>query len=224
MDRPNQGLVRWAGGKVERFPLTDPLATASVLALAEDREGDLWVGTETGGLQVLRDHRFQTFDTRTGLSSDRTTTVVADRSGKVWIGTQNAGVFAINGDITASSAASLAFDVDKGLPSNVILSMATGDGHLWVGTPDGLSVIHRGQVKTFTSADGLPDDFVRSLLVDVDGSLWIGTRRGLALWKNASEMSAKHGLSLRPRRTPGQMGWGVTLSARRYATRVATYG
>ena len=182
----NQGLVCWAGGKVERFPLTDPLATASVLALAEDREGDLWVGTETGGLQVLRDHRFQTFDTRTGLSSDRTTTVVADRSGKVWIGTQNAGVFAINGDITASSAASLAFDVDKGLPSNVILSMATGDGHLWVGTPDGLSVIHRGEVKTFTSADGLPDDFVRSLLVDVDGSLWIGTRRGLALWKNAS--------------------------------------
>ena len=34
----------------------------------------------------------------------------------------------------------------------------------------------------FTSADGLPDDFIRSLLVDADGSVWIGTRRGLAHW------------------------------------------
>ena len=38
------------------------------------------------------------------------------------------------------------------------------------------------RVDTFTSADGLPDDFVRALLIDNDGSLWIGTRRGLAHW------------------------------------------
>ena len=34
--------------------------------------------------------------------------------------------------------------------------------------------------KRFTSADGLPDDFIRSLYTDRDGSLWIGTRHGLA--------------------------------------------
>ncbi|MGH9560300.1 MAG: sensor histidine kinase, partial [Terracidiphilus sp.] len=42
--------------------------------------------------------------------------------------------------------------------------------------------IHGGRVDTFTSADGLPDDFIRSLMTDKDGSLWIGTRRGLAHW------------------------------------------
>jgi signal transduction histidine kinase len=51
-----------------------------------------------------------------------------------------------------------------------------------VGTPDGLNRIRGNKVDTFTSADGLPDDFVRSLLIDVDGTLWIGTRRGLAHW------------------------------------------
>ena len=65
----------------------------------------------------------------------------------------------------------------------MILSLAAApNGDLWVGTPDGLNRIHNGVVTSFTSADGLPDDFIRSLLVDADGSLWIGTRRGLAHW------------------------------------------
>ncbi len=39
----------------------------------------------------------------------------------------------------------------------------------------------------FTSADGLPDDFIRSLLADSDGSVWIGTRRGLAHWNGKGD-------------------------------------
>jgi signal transduction histidine kinase len=51
-----------------------------------------------------------------------------------------------------------------------------------VGTPDGLNRIRAGKIESFTSADGLPDDFIRSLLADADGSVWIGTRRGLTHW------------------------------------------
>ena len=82
----NAGLVRWAGGRVDRFPITDPLATASILSLLEDREGDLWVGTESGGFHILRDERFGTFGAHEGLSSDAITTVVEDRSGTLWVG------------------------------------------------------------------------------------------------------------------------------------------
>lgn len=37
-----------------------------------------------------------------------------------------------------------------------------------------------GKINSYTSADGLPDDFIRSLYADHDGTLWVGTRRGLA--------------------------------------------
>ncbi len=181
----NAGLVRWVKGKVERFPVTDPLAAASILSLMEDHEGNLWVGTETGGLDVLRDQRFHTIDTRDGLTSDRVTTVVEDGTGTLWVGTQQDGLNALRRDEGAAGwRVARSLSVSNGLASNVILSLAAApNGDLWVGTPDGLNRIRGNKVDTFTSADGLPDDFVRSLLIDADGSLWIGTRRGLTHWE-----------------------------------------
>jgi len=179
----NAGLVRVEGGKVERFPVTDPLATASILSLLEDREGDLWVGTEGGGLHILRDQRFRTLGVREGLSSDAATTVVEDAAGTLWVGTQDDGLNAMRANAAAGAGAVHTWTVKNGLASEVILSLApAANGDLWVGTPDGLNRIHAGTITTFTSADGLPDDFIRSLLIDADSSLWIGTRRGLAHW------------------------------------------
>ena len=183
--------MRWVNGKLDRFPVTDPLATASILTVMEDHEGNLWVGTETSGLDILRDQRFHTLDTRDGLTSDRVTTVVEDSSGTLWAGTREDGLNALRREESGEGwRVARSLTVKDGLASNVILSLAAApNGDLWVGTPDGLSRIHGNKVDTFTSADGLPDDFVRSLLIDTDGSLWIGTRRGLAHWalgKNGS--------------------------------------
>jgi signal transduction histidine kinase/ligand-binding sensor domain-containing protein len=174
------GLVRYASGKLERFPLTDPLATTSILAILEDREGNLWIGTETAGLHILRDQRFRTLGTRDGLSSDATTTVVEDSVDTLWIGTSGYGLNAVtrNG---IDFAKTKIYTVRDGLTSDIILSLAAAPNRdLWAGTPDGLNRIRQGVITNFTTADGLPDDFIRSLHVDPDGSLWIGTRRGLA--------------------------------------------
>ena len=176
----NGGLTRWANGKLQRFPVTDPLATASILSILEDREGNLWVGTESSGLHILRDQRFRTIGVREGLSSDAATTVVEDAAGKLWVGTSGGGLNAISRN---GSAPTRNYSVRDGLLSDVILSLAAApNGDLWVGTPDGLNRIRHGAIASFTSADGLPDDFIRSLMADADGSLWIGTRRGLTHW------------------------------------------
>jgi len=178
----NVGLARWADGKLQTLPVTDPLAHASVLSIMEDHEGDLWVGTEADGLHILRDQRFKTIGAREGLSTDATTTVVEDRLGKLWVGTSGGGLNVVRRAGVEPGTAST-YAVPDVLLSNVILSLAAApNGDLWVGTPDGLNRIRGSAVDSFTSADGLPDDFIRSLLADSDGSLWIGTRRGLAHW------------------------------------------
>ena len=184
----NGGLARWIAGKVQRLPITDPLAIASILSLMEDREGNLWVGTETGGLHILRDQRFRTLGAREGLSSDATTSVVEDRAGTLWVGTAGGGLNAFR---PGTAGPIKSYTVRDGLVSDVILSLAAApNGDLWVGTPDGLNRIRKGKIDSFTSADGLPDDFIRSLLVDGDGSLWIGTRRGLTHWSYQSSRTS----------------------------------
>ncbi len=192
----NNGLARLYAGKLQSFPINDPLGNESVLALLEDHEGNLWIGAESGGLHILRDQRFKTIGAHDGLSSDAITAIVEDRAGTLWIGTQGAGLDAIPaGGIVAGKVRT--FTLQNGLMSDVILSLAAApNGDVWVGTPDGLNRIRGNRVEAFTSADGLPDDFIRSLLVDADESLWIGTRRGLVHWAVGADPHSKSGMKV----------------------------
>ncbi|HZB46284.1 MAG TPA: two-component regulator propeller domain-containing protein, partial [Pyrinomonadaceae bacterium] len=51
---------------------------------------------------------------------------------------------------------------------------------LFVSTAAGLTRLHHGEWKTFTTADGLPGDDVETAYEDRDGTLWVGTAAGLA--------------------------------------------
>jgi signal transduction histidine kinase/ligand-binding sensor domain-containing protein len=164
---------------IRALPPSDPLASNAVISLMEDREGDLWAGTETAGLHILRDARFRVIGTGDGLSADATTAVVQDAKQTLWIGTRNNGLNRVS-ETSDGQLSVTGMTTANGLLSNVILSLAPApDGDLWIGTPDGLSRFGSAGLRNFTSVDGLPDDFIRSLLVAPDNSVWIGTRRGL---------------------------------------------
>ncbi len=157
--------------------LQAPLDIPGVLCIFEDREGDMWFGSDVGGATVLREQAFSTLTTQDGLSDDFIRAVFQDHAGTIWLGTNRGGLNRISeGKISALRATT----GKTGLSSNVVLALAESPGDLWIGTPDGLNRIHNGQLKLFTTADGLPDDFARSLYTDRDGSLWIGTRNGLS--------------------------------------------
>jgi signal transduction histidine kinase/ligand-binding sensor domain-containing protein len=54
------------------------------------------------------------------------------------------------------------------------------DGGLWIGTEGG-GLLHllKGQVRSYGTAEGLTDGFVRSVLEDRRGVVWVGTDNGL---------------------------------------------
>lgn len=157
--------------------LQEPIDIAGALSIFEDREGDMWFGTDVGGATILREQAFSTLTTQDGLSDDFVRAVFQDHAGTIWLGTNRGGLNRVaQGKVSALVASKGA----GGLSSNVVLALAESEGDLWIGTPDGLSRMHNGKLRLFTTADGLPDDFVRSLYTDTDGSLWIGTRNGLS--------------------------------------------
>ena len=173
----NKGLVTADPINLQSPPQPiSALGTNSVLSLFEDREGNIWAGTESAGLHILR---HQNFHSPPFLTDQIVNTVVQTTDGALYAGTNGDGLYRYQlGKITHIST-------HEGLASDIILSLTPApDGTLWIGTPDGLNHLAGSRIQTYTSADGLPDDLIRSLLLDADGSLWIGTRRGLAHWQN----------------------------------------
>jgi ligand-binding sensor domain-containing protein/two-component sensor histidine kinase len=80
------GLARYQNGNLTYLRKQDGLAEDVVVALAEDKEGSLWVGTR-GGLSQLTDVKIPTFGKSEGLSADVNTDVCASKRGGLWIAT-----------------------------------------------------------------------------------------------------------------------------------------
>jgi signal transduction histidine kinase/ligand-binding sensor domain-containing protein/CheY-like chemotaxis protein len=62
-------------------------------------------------------------------------------------------------------------------------------GFLWLGTENGLFRYDGARFTAFSTADGLPGNFVRNLHLDGDGRLWVGTVNGLAVRRGDNHFS-----------------------------------
>ena len=150
------------------------LSNDQVLSLLEDREGNLWVGTQDGGVNRLSDGRFKTYSSAEGLAGDIAWPVFGDRDGNIWIGTKSSGLSRFrDGRFTTYSTA-------QGLSSNAVQAIAQdAEGSLWIGTRNGgLNRLRDGRLTVYSTRQGLPLDSVSALLGSRDGGLWIGTRGG----------------------------------------------
>lgn len=161
-----------------RFDADDPLTRAGILCQFSDREGNVWIGTDSQGLTVLRRTKFSVLGARQGLSQDAVRCVFARRDGSMWFGTGKAGLNRLDKGAVSQMG------TPQGLSSDVVISLGEdANGDLAIGTPDGLNLLHGDRVTVLTSADGLADDLVRSISNDGE-TLFVGTRRGLSAMKS----------------------------------------
>lgn len=68
------------------------------------------------------------------------------------------------------------------LPSpNITQLLQARDGHLWIGTPEGLARFDGARFDAFTpvTTDGVVPSYILALAEDATGVLWIGTANGL---------------------------------------------
>ncbi len=198
------GLNRYDGYRFEVYQ-HDPEDPASlpgswILALAEDAAGDLWIGTEGGGLARWRRSAdaFVRFrhdpEDPASLSGDRVMSILIDRQGQVWLGTAESGLNRLDPESgrferfrhDPAEAGSLSDDYVQTLYED-------RSGNLWAGTWGGLDRLapDRFDASTRTFAhyrhdpaepNSLSDDRILSILEDHLGRLWVGTMDGLHRW------------------------------------------
>jgi signal transduction histidine kinase/ligand-binding sensor domain-containing protein len=153
----------------------DGLPQSSAEALAQTRDGYLWIGTQEG-LARFDGVRFVVFDRATTpeLRHNRVLALLEDRRGRLWLGTEGGGLGVVQEGRfrTFGRADGLAGEIVRALAEDV-------EGTLWVGTDAGLQSRDEGSFSAWGAADGVPAGGVRALAVDASGTLWAGTDRGL---------------------------------------------
>ena len=172
----------WPFGLVELTPR--PRRYAAVpggsYRLLHDRNGDLWVGTNTDGLWRLRVRADGTLQAETAILRGETlnpavSALLEDREGNLWVGT-TAGLHRLAPERVPSLTA--------GGTVNVLESSARP--HVaWAGTPKGLAQVSCSDTDLrVVRADGLSGP-VNGLALDTGGTLWLTLRGDGALGRFA---------------------------------------
>ena len=159
---------------VERYTTENGLPQSSVMALAQTRDGYMWLGTYEG-LARFDGQAFTVFDKSNTpeMESNSIKALAEDAQGRLWVGTTS-------GLLRYSRGRFERFDERHGLRSQFILCLHIDRrGTLWVGTTDGLHSLEHGRFRPFTTAEGLASDYINALADDGAGGLWIGTDQGL---------------------------------------------
>lgn len=183
-------LTKWmrATEKTVTFGEPDGLPPTLVSTFAEDRAGNVWLGTYYGELFRYAGGHFTKFTAADGVPAGLISALHIDRQGRLWIGSTQVGL-ALTGDPTAEHPRFAAIDAASGLSSKNVRSL-TEDlfGNIYVGTARGVDRLSAdaNHIKHYSTNDGLAGDFVATSFRDTAGDLWFGTPNGLSRLRPAA--------------------------------------
>jgi len=197
-----------ADGKYRQISTAQGLSSPYVLSLCLDSQGNLWVGTDDGGLDRIKR---KLFNSPAGLPPRNVQSLSEDARAGLWVafGARGAAYWETNSvqDFQVGplqDAWTVLVDHqqrvwvgtrDEGLfrletnqfqsvPGTEILGLQISvlfedqGGQLWVGTPNGLGCWNGKTWKMYTRQDGLSGSSISALAEDAAGNLWIGTKDG----------------------------------------------
>jgi ligand-binding sensor domain-containing protein/two-component sensor histidine kinase len=164
----DRGFFRLAGDRFVRLDATPELPLVTVIGLGEDDSGQIWAASSAGLLTVTGN---QLHRARTDCAAGTVAGLFESAHGVLW-------AIGIRG---ASQIHNGCPGADAALPNVQMRSLTDdSDGNTWIGTVgEGLVRIRDGQMVSFKTASGLPDNTVNAVFEDREENLWIGCEDGL---------------------------------------------
>jgi signal transduction histidine kinase/ligand-binding sensor domain-containing protein len=167
------GLAYFEDG---RFAPVKAAGDGSILSIAGNSSGDLWISNVNRGLVHLLRGRVAEAVPWTKFGRNGAAFLAFDAArGSLWLGFTGGGVsYLKDGQVRESYA------TGDGLGEGRVSSLQLDrDGTLWASTEGGLSRVENGSVATLNNKSGLPCNTVRWTIEDDLRSLWLYTACGL---------------------------------------------
>ena len=176
----DEHIDHWRNGRIDSFGRAQGLVNLGVKSVLVDRDQNLWVGTQLGGVLQFQNGRFVPAAGSDLISPNHEFEISAlyqDHDNRLWAGTQ-AGLSS-----WSSNSWNLVTNAAMGEVVRAILQDRSGD--LWVGTLGaGLKRLHEGRTISYGKPEGLPSENISCLFEDGSGVLCAGTPVGLARFLN----------------------------------------
>ncbi len=177
------GVYRFDGEVWEKFELPYPegdkafqlLTGVTTRTIFEDREGNLWFGTDGNGAIKFNGTSFSQYTTADGLADNSIDPIIEDREGNIWIGTRFGGLSRFDGTTFTNFT-----DRDSIGNNEVCIVYEDRAGNIWLSS-EGYGV-YRYDGESFTNFfrdEGLGVQAVQTIFEDKEGRLWVGGGGGL---------------------------------------------
>jgi ligand-binding sensor domain-containing protein/uncharacterized membrane protein YphA (DoxX/SURF4 family) len=155
-----------------------------VYSLAEDKDGNLWLGDIYQGL--FRTHAGKLSRVPSDQFSETTISgLLADRQGRVWIALNPGGL------AVYERGSFHKFTSEHGLPDDHTSSVFEDHiGKIWVSTSSGLTLFDKGRFWSLTTRKGLPCNSIEDVIEDDLDYLWLRTTCGLIRIERAHLVTA----------------------------------
>lgn len=170
-----------AGGMrtIEQLTAQHGLTSDHVTTLFEDRESNVWVGTEVG-LDLLAMQKPGQIRGVPELARRRIMTLTATPDGAVWAGT-NSGLY------RGSPTGSRWYSTRDGLPGDSIHGFhRDGRGGLWILTDRGVANFLDGRFQAVALPSDISANHISAITTDAEGALWLCGPEMLARWKGGA--------------------------------------
>lgn len=172
------GVSKMTGNSFTNYNYTNGLAFNDVRAIAIDTTGTKWFGTYGGGISKFNGTSWVTLDETSGLVGNYIQAIAIDKNGKKWIGTTN-GLSAYNDTVFINYYTSISIWDIKVDENNIVWVCTWGSG---LKKFDGTSwVSYETKWNSANIIQGLADNRVNSITIDLEGVKYIATWKGLTI-------------------------------------------
>lgn len=170
----NSGAFLLEGEEVKHFTVSNGLINNRIKNITEDREGNIWLGSDGGGIMRFTSDELVSYSKLDGFSSDYVLSIVEGTNKELYFSTYGGGINKFDKNTIEI------INENDALGDNTIWSSTMfSDSSLWFGTANGLSILKDNKISTFKNIEWLPSNKILSLKNDGQNNIWIGTSKGL---------------------------------------------